>query len=136
MIRPSKIDIWIALLLVAGPLILVNLGIYLHKTGEEKNSLICISAGMLIGVVTWILAFPCQYTLEDKSLLAQSGILKWRIPYAEIQTVELSNSILSGPALSLQRIEVRYDQGRILISPNERDLFIKELRKKVSMAKS
>ena len=136
MIRPSKIDIWIALLLVAGPLILVNLGIYLHKTGEEQNSLICISAGMLIGVVTWILAFPCQYTLEDKSLLAQSGILKWRIPYAEIQTVELSNSILSGPALSLQRIEVRYDQGRILISPNERDLFIKELRKKVSMAKS
>ena len=83
MIRPSKIDIWIALLLVAGPLILVNLGIYLHKTGEEQNSLICISAGMLIGVVTWILAFPCQYTLEDKSLLAQSGILKWRIPYAE-----------------------------------------------------
>lgn len=136
MIRPSKIDIWIALLLVAGPLILVNLGIYLHKTGEEQNSLICISAGMLIGVVTWILAFPCQYTLEDKSLLAQSGILKWRIPYAEIQTVELSNSILSGPALSLQRIEVRYDQGRILISPNERDLFLKELRKKVSMAKS
>jgi len=136
MIRPSKIDIWIALLLVAGPLILVNLGIYLHKTEEEQNSLICISAGMLIGVVTWILAFPCQYTLEDKSLLAQSGILKWRIPYAEIQTVELSNSILSGPALSLQRIEVRYDQGRILISPNERDLFLKELRKKVSMAKS
>ena len=136
MIRPSKIDIWIALLLVAGPLILVNLGIYLHKTGEEQNSLICISAGMLIGVVTWILAFPCQYTLEDKSLLAQSGILKWRIPYAEIQTVELSNSILSGPALSLQRIEVQYDRGRILISPNERDLFLKELTKKVSMAKS
>ena len=136
MIRPSKIDIWIDLLLVAGPLILVNLGIYLHKTGEEQNSLICISAGMLIGVVTWILAFPCQYTLEDKSLLAQSGILKWRIPYAEIQTVELSNSILSGPALSLQRIEVHYDRGRILISPNERDLFLKELRKKVSMAKS
>jgi len=136
MIRPSKIDIWIALLLVAGPLILINLGIYLHKTGEEQNSLICISAGMLIGVVTWILAFPCQYTLEDKSLLAQSGILKWRIPYAEIQTVELSNSILSGPALSLQRIEVQYDRGRILISPNERDLFLKELRKKVSMAKS
>ena len=136
MIRPSKIDIWIALLLVAGPLILVNLGIYLHKTGEEQNSLICISAGMLIGVVTWILAFPCQYTLEDKSLLAQSGILKWRIPYAEIQTVELSNSILSSPALSLQRIEVQYDRGRILISPNERDLFLKELRKKVSMAKS
>ena len=136
MIRPSKIDIWIALLLVAGPLILVNLGIYLHKIGEEQNSLICISAGMLIGVVTWILAFPCQYTLEDKSLLAQSGILKWRIPYAEIQTVELSNSILSGPALSLQRIEVQYDRGRILISPNERDLFLKELRKKVSMAKS
>ena len=130
------IDIWIALLLVAGPLILLNLGIYLHKTGEEQNSLICISAGMLIGVVTWILAFPCQYTLEDKSLLAQSGILKWRIPYAEIQTVELSNSILSGPALSLQRIEVQYDRGRILISPNERDLFLKELRKKVSMAKS
>ena len=136
MIRPSKIDIWIALLLVAGPLILVNLGIYLHKTGEEQNSLICISAGMLLGVVTWILAFPCQYTLEDKSLLAQSGILKWRIPYAEIQTVELSNSILSGPALSLQKIEVQYDRGRILISPNERDLFLKELRKKVSMAKS
>ena len=136
MIRPSKIDIWIALLLVAGPLILINLGIYLHKTGEEQNSLICISAGMLIGVVTWILAFPCQYTLEDKSLLAQAGILKWRIPYAEIQTVELSNSILSGPALSLQRIEVRYDRGRILISPNERDLFLKELRKKVSVAKS
>ena len=136
MIRPSKIDIWIALLLIAGPLILVNLGIYLHKTGEEQNSLICISAGMLIGVVTWILAFPCQYTLEDKSLLAQAGILKWRIPYAEIQTVELSNSILSGPALSLQRIEVQYDRGRILISPNERDLFLNELRKKVSMAKS
>ena len=130
------IDIWIALLLVAGPLILLNLGIYLHKTGEEQNSLICISAGILIGLVTWILAFPCQYTLEDKSLLAQSGILKWRIPYAEIQTVELSNSILSGPALSLQRIEVQYDRGRILISPNERDLFLKELRKKVSMAKS
>ena len=93
MIRPSKIDIWIALLLVAGPLILVNLGIYLHKTGEEQNSLICISAGMLIGVVTWILAFPCQYTLEDKSLLAQAEAKK---PKNERGKSALASSINTG----------------------------------------
>ena len=132
MARPSKVDIWIAFLLVAGPLVLINLGMYLHSTGMEPNGSGCLVAGITVGVVTWLLAFPCQYTLEEERLLVQAGLLKWRIPYSDIDSAELSNSLLSGPALSRQRIEVRHAKGRILISPNDRESFLAELKERLS----
>ena len=131
MSRPSKTDVWIALLLVAGPVILVNLGIYFHKTGAEQDGLLCIAAGIGVGVLTWLLAFPCQYTLEEDRLLAQAGLQKWRVPYADIESAELSNSLQGGPALSRERIEVRHARGRLLISPNEREEFLAELHRKI-----
>ena len=47
----------------------------------------------------------------------------------------LSRSILSAPALSLDRIQIDYGARRILISPRERQRFVDELRQRCPKAR-
>ncbi len=81
----------------------------------------------LLGVPLWLL-FTTAYRVADGMLTVQSGPFSWRIPLAEIESVTPSHSLLSSPALSLERLEVRYSGGkRLLLSPEDRQGFLAAL---------
>lgn len=129
----SKVDWWIggALVMVAvAPLAVIAGGITTGETEGLVGGLVSlgVSAGILGGLV-----LPMRYTLGEESLEVRFGLVRVRIPYSAIRAVERSGNPISSPALSLHRIRIDYAKpnGRttfVLISPLDRDAFIRELR--------
>ena len=67
----SKVDLWIAALLVAVPLVLIGPGIYLHQP-----ALLVIAAIILAGY--GLLALPVSYNLGAECLVIRSGVMRTR----------------------------------------------------------
>ena len=69
------------------------------------------------------------YEIVGTELLVRSGPLKWTIPVAEIQDITPSRNILSAPALSLDRLKIRFGKRAfILVSPEDKDGFLRAIR--------
>ena len=119
----SKIDWWFGLILVYP--------IFLSITALLEGEWIGLLG--LTGVVGFILILSktTQYIINENQLVVKSTwIVNERIDISKITKVEKSNSILSSPALSLDRLLVRYNKyDEVLISPKEKIEFINELLK-------
>ena len=119
----SKIDWWLGLILVYP--------IFLSITAILKGEWIGFLG--LVGVVGFILILSktTQYIINENQLIVKSTwIVNERIDISKITKIEKSNSILSSPALSLDRLLVRYNKyDEVLISPKEKIEFINELLK-------
>ena len=119
----SKIDWWFGLILVYP--------IFLSITALLEGEWIGLLG--LVGVVGFILILSktTQYIINENQLIVKSTwIVNERIDISKIKKIEKSNSILSSPALSLDRLLVRYNKyDEVLISPKEKKEFIDELLK-------
>ncbi|HEX5458773.1 MAG TPA: PH domain-containing protein [Steroidobacteraceae bacterium] len=81
-------------------------------------------------LVCWIL-FATYYELQADELVAHCGPFTWRIPLREITQVRESSSVRSGPALSMDRLEVVHLGGRVLIvSPADKAQFIAAIQRR------
>ena len=81
-------------------------------------------------LVCWTLISTC-YELQREQLVAHCGPFTWHIPLADISEVRESNSMRSGPALSMDRLEIVYQGGKILtISPADKAGFMVALRRR------
>ncbi|RZJ55116.1 MAG: hypothetical protein EON49_21085, partial [Acidovorax sp.] len=93
-------------------------------------SLIAVVFALTLVLPLWLL-LDTSYTLTAEELLVRSGPLRWRIALGDVREVLPSRSWVSSPALSLDRLRIRYGQGRsILISPREKQRFIDALRER------
>jgi membrane protein YdbS with pleckstrin-like domain len=121
MTYPSKVDVWIAVLLAAVPVAVTIEAIWLR-------SLLVGIVVVLILILYGLLIFPISYELGPDALTIRSGFIRTSIPYHEIRHVHHSRSWLSAPALSLDRIEIAYGNSRTtLISPRDRAGFLHDL---------
>ncbi|HLW23933.1 MAG TPA: PH domain-containing protein [Steroidobacteraceae bacterium] len=87
---------------------------------------------LMLGVVmpVWVY-FGTDYTLRASELLIRSGPFRWRIPLAAIHEVSESRSLRSSPALSMNRLAIRFGADRtLLISPLNRQEFRRELERR------
>jgi hypothetical protein len=81
-------------------------------------------------LVCWILV-STYYELRADELVAHCGPFTWRIPLAEVTDVRESSSVRSGPALSMDRLEIVYRGGRVLmISPADKAEFLAAVRQR------
>lgn len=118
----SKIDLWIAVVLMTTPLVLIGLGLYLHQP-----ALLIIATIILAGY--GLAAFPVSYRVGTDCLVIRNGAMKTKIRYSEIRSMRPARSALSSPALSLDRIEIRYsEEGIVFISPADRRGFLEDVR--------
>ena len=91
--------------------------------------------GILILVVLFgfvlHLFFMTEYTIDGSVLKIKSGFFSYKpIEIASIKKVRASNSILSSPAASLDRIAVSYGQfDQVLLSPIDKIEFVAYLQK-------
>jgi hypothetical protein len=90
-----------------------------------------VIAGLLVAtVVAWVV-LATYYEFEGDVLVAHSGPFSWRIPLQEISAARESNSVRSGPALSMDRLEIAYGNGRVLlISPEDKAAFLAVLHRR------
>ena len=131
---PAKIDAWLVVLLViaiAG-VIAGFVGVVLEN--EEPVVTLFMGAVMLLVVLLIVsLLFRTYYSVEGETLRIVSGPFRWRVPIAEIESIEPTRNPLSSPALSLDRLRVRYSGKKsIMISPADKQRFAKALGIEIS----
>ncbi len=73
------------------------------------------------------------YIVEDEKLHIKSGLLvNFSLDIHQIKKISETNSLMSGPAASFDRLEITYNKfDTVLISPKEKGAFI-ELIKKIN----
>jgi hypothetical protein len=131
---PSRIDPWLAIVLVGAPLIVVAAGVF-TLTNSVGAGIVTIITGLIVGGMIAALSVPCVYTLTDESLKIKSGMLEDEVPLRKIRGAEKSRSMWSAPALSLRRIKITLEDGSRSISPKDRDGFIIDLEARLANAK-
>ena len=108
-------------------------------TTPPGNHVRWIPVGMAFlaaAVVCWI-SVSTYYQLLADQLVIRCGPFTWRIPLAEVTEVRASDSVRSGPALSMDRLEIVYGGGKVLvISPAEKDRFITALQRHAELLRS
>jgi hypothetical protein len=131
---PSKVDWWLAILLALAPVVFVVALIGALRAGSGMTAAlggVSILAGIYIGLV-----FPMRYGMDDEYLVVRHGFIRQRIPLRDIVEVFPSRNPLSSPALSLDRLEIRFGQGYFksaMISPASRADFLDELERRASL---
>jgi hypothetical protein len=117
-IYKSKIDWWLGIVFVY-PLFL---GIQSIVEGKWIGFII------LFGVVffIWFISKTTSYIIKEDELQVKSMfIVNQKIAISKIRKIEKSNSILSSPALSLDRIVIRFNKyDDIYISPKQKLEFV------------
>jgi uncharacterized membrane protein YdbT with pleckstrin-like domain len=131
---PSAVDWWLAASLISVPVCFIAFGGFLFSRNIPVG-LLTVAWGVGVGWLIAAMSLPCRYTLSDSGLRIECGILKEEVPYNRIRGAELSRSLLSAPALSVQRVRVLLDSGSRLISPKDREQFIQDLRSRLGAHK-
>jgi len=123
----SAIDAWFALLLVGLPLGLAIAGGWMAFRGERQG-VVLIAQALFVVALMLVTLLPCVYTLTDRELQIRCGVFRSTIPLAGIETVDLSRSLWSAPALSLRRVRIVHRGGTVVISPQGREAFVADLQ--------
>lgn len=131
---PSAVDTWLAVLLVATPLVGLGAGVFTLSQSIPAG-IVQIGLGLFVALLIFAFALPCEYTLDETTLTIRCGLLREEIPLNRIRHVEFSSLRWSAPALSLKRVKLTLDDGTRLISPKDREGFMHALQVKLAPAR-
>jgi len=134
----TKIDWWIPIVLTLPPIAAVSVTLSAILAGNREEIIIGIGAILFVSLLYFGLIIPIRYGLDAKELIVQAGLCRFRIPLSEIEEVYPTHNPLSSPAMSLDRLGVRFGKGlfkRVLISPAEREEFLDHLARNASMTR-
>ena len=123
MIFKSKVDWWMAAIFLVVPISMI------YGVITEPDALLMLFTTIMI-VLLATLFFGTKYVIEDGELLVYGGIYKKTIPIEQILSLRPSKNPLSAPAMSIDRIEITYNNSFsevILVSPKDKEEFVKML---------
>ncbi len=119
----SKVDAWLIVLIFAPAIYLL----YTSLNSGEYGAVIILLLSVLFVAYLFL---TIEYRITHTALNIKSGfIVDKNIAINEIKSVQKTNNMLSSPALSLDRLEIKYGNkfDFILISPVRKEEFVKEL---------
>jgi hypothetical protein len=125
----SKVDRWILVLIllaIIGQVVAITAAV--NEAGEPAmiTSLILVMIGV-VALMVWLL-LGTHYTVDRGIIRIVSGPFRWKVPIDEITSVTETRNPLSSPALSLDRLSIRYGKRRrIMISPADKAGFLKAI---------
>lgn len=124
-LHASKVDNWLLLLVVAVAVFVLLLATMLSLRGAGWLGLLLLVAGAVVPM--WIV-MSTRYHITENELRVRAGPFRWRIPLAQIKEVSACHSSAIAPALSRERLKIRYGKGQqLMISPQDRYGFIFDL---------
>jgi hypothetical protein len=133
---PSKIDWWLVPVLCVPPVAAVAVCVASALAGSITNLLVGVAVTAFIAGLYFGLVFPMRYGLDDTHMIVRNGVCRQRILLAEITDVYPTRNPLSSPALSLDRLHVKFGQGyfkAVMISPADHDLFLHDLAEQAGL---
>jgi hypothetical protein len=87
--------------------------------------LVCLASGCALPIWTLMSTY---YEIDNTYLLVRCGPFTWQILRSHIESIQPSESPISGPALSLNRLLIRYKPNQTLvISPLDPQQFTQRL---------
>lgn len=119
----SKVDWWFYLA-VAGSAIFLAVVIP-PKIVAETMSIIgaIVLAVAIAGFPAWLM-ISTHYDVAEDELRIRSGPFRWTIKLSDIQSVTPTKSLISSTALSMNRLEICYEENRkVLVSPLDKEGF-------------
>jgi hypothetical protein len=127
---PSKRDSWITALIWLGAALCV-LGGFAQlgsEAGAAVRGVLLVALLLSAGFMVWVL-HGTAYVFTPDLLDIRCGPFHFQVPLTEIESVVPSRNPLSSPACSLDRLLIRYAEGRrkILISPLDKRGFLEAL---------
>lgn len=128
----SKRDVWLGLILFGsiGYGTFLSISALISEESSIGESFFAILLNLVIILFICWLWFSTYYVLDEKDLVIRCGPINKRIPYREITSAHKTWNPLSIPALSLKRINIKYQFGMALISPKDRDSFLRMLKER------
>lgn len=130
MVYQSKRDSWIVAALWAASIaaVVAAVRIWSIDTSPWMRVGFTVFMGGAVVLVLWTL-HGTWYELDHERLLIRSGPFRWEVELRVIRQVTPKRSLLSGPAMSLDRLEIRYESSPlpVMISPEDRKLFLSDL---------
>lgn len=130
---PSKVDLWLAILISGSMLGTIGIGLYamFYESPSFWEVIFLLLSCVLLPLFILWGCLTTYYLFSDNHLIIRYGPFKKRIPLDRITSVKKTSNPLSSPALSLKRLEISYNTyDMVLISPQDRDEFIKVLSKR------
>jgi hypothetical protein len=120
----SKIDLTV---LIPVSVILIGAETYLLL---NKIIIGAIAVALLAAFIIYLCIDTLYQVIDDKKLRIKSGFLfNQEIYIKSIKKVKSTKDHRASPALSSDRLEIRYNRyGRVVVSPNNKSGFIKELK--------
>lgn len=129
----SKIDAWLLLVLVATVVfMLASLTATLYQVRHTMTIAVMLGATILVVLLIGSILLRTYYAIDGETLRIVSGPLTWRVRIDDISSIERTRCPLSSPALSLDRLRIRYGGKSILVSPAQRDRFVRALGREIS----
>jgi hypothetical protein len=128
----SKVDFWLIAVVVGIPVLVIEF--MLEGTGVDDRDADLIAIGTVVVVLAFFvwLCFTTRYTITSQALLIKSGPFSWVVPLQEIAGIEPTRNPASSPALSLDRLLIRYrGDGKIMVSPADKAGFMSAIEKRL-----
>jgi hypothetical protein len=124
----SKIDFWFIVLIVALAFAHLWAAAKFITSGDWTTLTIFIPiAAVGLGLPVWVL-LGTHYTVSSTSLDVRCGPFRNQVSINNIKELRPVRSVLSSPALSIDRIEIIYgNHDSVMISPVDRERFMAEL---------
>ena len=134
----SKIDFWLAFLILGSSLLLVLVPVWewMYNNSSIKRIIFISLFTIPTALLLLVLFFNIKYTLTADTLLVKNGFSIQSISLEDITHITPTSSTLSAPALSLDRIKIRYEGGSIVISPKDKDRFYRAIQERVPELKT
>ena len=125
---PSKVDWWLGILLAIAPAMCVVSVAVTVAAGEGMGA--ALGGAGFLALIYLGLVFPMRYGISDTAIVVRHGVVRQKIPLKDIAWVRPTRSPLSSPALSLDRLHIRFGEGffkAAMISPADKQEFLSEL---------
>lgn len=122
----SKVDAWLVIFISVA--LLTPLILFFARHGArmppDRGATMFIVTGLSALFVVWLFK-STEYVVTATELIVRSGPVNQRVLLKEITRIHPTRSILSAPALSLDRMEIAYGKyGGIVISPADKRGFL------------
>ncbi|MBS3988985.1 MAG: PH domain-containing protein, partial [Dethiobacter sp.] len=113
----SKYDWWLTAIIISGILLLA-----FSALGSSSSVIVFINTGISI-FICWVF-FGTGYRVLDEKLIIRGGPVKWTVALSDVTSIKPSRSLLSAPASSMDRLEIRHKKGAVIISPKDKEGFL------------
>ena len=124
----SKIDRWLLFLLAAVMVFeVVVMSLAAARAQDPGQAMFLIGTALAIVALIGSMLIGTHYTVSGDILRVACGPFRWKVPIGAIEAVEATRSPLSSPALSLDRLRIRYGGKRIMVSPSDKTGFLRAI---------